>query len=125
MQSILLLALAIFCSSATAGWVQVSSSGGGVARYYVDTTETLKSSTFRRAWQMVDLAKPDSDGMHSMRGLLEFDCNAGRLRWLSETWYSGSMGSGRVIKSDKTLRDWRIAENNSSGLAVLRYVCSN
>lgn len=121
----LLLLLMLFCNVAIADWVKVTSSGSGAMTYYIESTQITRSGTLRRAWEMVDLASADSDGMLSMRGLLEFDCQSGQVRWLSETWYSGRMGSGRVIREDNSTREWRTAKQSSSGLTVFRYVCSN
>ena len=121
-----LIIIQIFITtSAWAEWVKVTSGGGGAISYYIDPSKITKHGNIRQTMELIDRTTPDSDGMLSLTGVLDYDCKENKLRWRSETWYDGNMGTGKVLRTDTSIRIWRQEPKGNTGNTLLRYVCSH
>ncbi len=108
-----------------ADWARIATGGGGTITFYIDDSSILRIGNLRQARELVDRTTPDSNGMLSMQGLLEYDCKEEKSRWSSETWYSGNMGAGRILRNDTSIREWNHVLQGKTGNTLLRYVCSH
>lgn len=108
-----------------ADWAFVAASEY-VGRFYIDPHTIQKNGDIRRAQQLNSWNEPLSDGSHSMRYLMEYDCNELQDRSLEASVHSGPMGNGLLIRSfpfDAKSKFSRV-KPGSVGLTILNYVCT-
>ncbi len=73
-------------------WVAVY--GTDATTFYIDPGAIRVNGHLRRAWEVHDLKKRDSNGAMSLRFLHEYDCREGRHRILSIWRHSEPMAGG-------------------------------
>ena len=84
---------ALLCAhAAQAQWVLVGPPGE--AEFYVDRSSISAQGDTLRVWEMLSLAKPDGEGTHSSRFLMEYDCKGSRSRGLEMVTYGQAMAKG-------------------------------
>jgi hypothetical protein len=122
----LLILLMLVSQPAWADWVELGSTDD--ATNYIDPETVRKTPNGRRVWVMASLDQPKTVSFgtyQSGKFVVEFDCRDERSRILQTSWYSGPMGSGTPIHSDRAgiHGPWEFAVPGSGGKTMLKAVC--
>ena len=129
-----LLLLLIFVSQPVwAEWTEISTLAEGTKKeisLYVDLDSIRKTENGRRMWHLRDfkVAQRDSKSepeYKSSKILTEFGCAGERLRTLSISDHSKSMGTGDVVWTSNNAGAWKYSSPGSVGEALLGYACNN
>ena len=97
MRIVVYLVLVFITTSVNAGWMNMEDTNNEV--HYMDTDTIVSDGVLRKVWQLTDRKKAGSDGVMSLRVLLEFDCSAETYRLLEIFAYSKPMATGVVVHS--------------------------
>lgn len=100
------LMLLVVCCSASAEWVLMSRSDDGSIEVFIDPNSVKSSGIYRRVWVLLNLKKIGEFGERSTLAYEEHDCIESRNRTLSLSFYSGSMGDGKVLHSLEASGKW-------------------
>lgn len=122
MRIILCLLMALAAAPAWADWVKLSESSG--ATFYVDRDAISKDGNFRRVWALTDLKQRNKGGEMSRRVLYEYDCMAGRVRFLSGASHSDPMAKGSTLYSKNDPDNWDNVRPNSPVEQIFRLACT-
>ena len=120
----LLLSMLMSPSASYAKWTIVSENISG-SSFYVDFERTRKHDGYVYFWRLSNYSKPNSFG--SLSGLVYFqaDCKIFRVKYLSDTYFTGPMGTGEKNGgSSEPDKDWTYPKPGSSSEQVLEAVCS-
>jgi hypothetical protein len=124
----LLITLLVLCSApAYAEWVAVGTADDGMTVY-------ADPDTIRRTWDLVKMeALYDFKTIRTVEGnpylsykvQREYDCAEERIRYLAFTFFSGNMGSGKVVPttSDEQQKSEPV-QPDSIGLTLLKAACA-
>ena len=94
--------------------------------FYVDMDRIRKVDGYVYYWQLTDLLKPNSDGEFSGKLYIHGDCKLFRLKVLSASFYTQSMGEGITSSTSNTPdEEWRYPIPKSPGEYVLNAVCNH
>jgi hypothetical protein len=85
MKKLLAVGMILLSTSAWAEWVEFSKNQDG-SMFFIDPA-TKKGGSRPRVWVWGIYAQPMSFGIRSFKSLREADCNAGRSRDLTVTYY--------------------------------------
>ena len=97
MKKLLLTALLCFCVNAYAvNWKLVTTVKDG-SSFFVDVDNIKKHNGLVYYWELVNYLKPLSGGTNSSINKWKVDCVGEKLTWLNATFYSQSMGKGRIL----------------------------
>jgi hypothetical protein len=124
---LLMVATLMLVSNAAraADWAATAEAGDFV--HYIDTANIKSDGDIRQAWLLTEWKSRSVSGVLSQRSLMEFDCKNARVRTLpdSESYHSGPMGTGNVIKSSLTPNyEWADIAPFTPGSVTLKVVCS-
>ena len=123
MKKLLLTALLCFCVNAYAfNWKKVGESLIG-DNYYVDVSNIKKHNGLIYYWELVDYLDPNL-GANSSIGKYKANCGEEKLTWLNVTYYSQSMGRGKII-TESTPENIQYPKPNSVGYVVMKFACKN
>jgi len=103
-KAILMMILAVVSSSAMAEWVEVTwmeHDDGGKTVYYADPTTLRVNENRVKIWALDDHVHYEGSSSYSVKSIEEFDCEKDTHRTYNFTRYSGNMGHGKIITSDK------------------------
>jgi hypothetical protein len=102
MRIFLMLLLSVAGSNAMAQWILVDSNRK--AYNYFDTESSHKIGDTIKIEFLSDLISPEnvvgSSPFMSIKALYEFKCKLGQSRTVEMYWYSGNMGTGKLIHSE-------------------------
>lgn len=121
------LMLLVVCCSASAEWVLMTSSGDGSIDVFIDPKSVKPNSSYphiMRVWTLINLKEKGRYGERSLSAYEEHDCGEGRYRLLTHSLFSGSMGGGKIIKSDRNTSDWSFIRPDSLGDPIHKLLCS-
>lgn len=126
MRFFLITLLALVAFPAWADWVFVADSEQG-DHFYIDPQTIQKNGDIRRVRQLNSWKEPLPDGPHSMRYLMEYNCNELQDRSLESSVHSGPMGNGLLIRtfSFDTQSKFSRVKPGSVALTLLNYVCTH
>ncbi len=122
MRIILCLLLVLAAAPARADWVKLSESSG--ATFYFDRDSISKDRNFRRVWALTDLKQRNKGGEMSRRVQYEYDCMAGRVRFLSGSSHADPMGKGGTLYSKNDPDNWDNVRPNSPLEQIFRLACT-
>jgi hypothetical protein len=119
----LLILVCLFCSlAAHAEWVLVSKNEFGTS-LYVDPNIKI-TGNLRMFWHIQDLAKADTQGDMSYRGVWQYDCTEKKQRNMQVAAYSKPMAGGNKTEEVYQPTEWVTIGADSSSQALLKFVCS-
>jgi hypothetical protein len=95
---------------------------------YADLASISKTDNGRKMFVLWDYKLPQGDPKNksqykSEKALEEYDCSSKRLRSLTDTIYSGQMGSGKVVDSNTNPSEWKSPSVGSPANADIEIVC--
>lgn len=113
---------------AYAEWVAViSSESSGGYTVYVDPDTIRREEDGVEMWELYDhKTRGTKDGYSflSFKKRNEYGCAEERLRTLATTYYSGSMGNGRLVSSKPDQGKWKRVPPGSVGEALWKVACN-
>lgn len=120
-----LLAAAFACATnaSQAEWVEVASNAQ-VATYMDSESVRMPADKIFRVWLLASYTQAIPANRRSSKTYQEFDCLKATVRGLAVTWYSGPMGSGRVIDGDHIPEVPRFFPPASALADVANIVCN-
>ena len=121
----LALWLGTVCGVASAEWVRVG--GSSEATTYADSSSISKNGNMAKMWILNDfntaIAEGNGKPYLSMKRLQEYDCKAMKLRSISITVHSGSMGGGSLVHSGADDMQWFPVRSGSIREATWKFAC--
>lgn len=101
---VLMLALGLACSSASAAWTKVTANDE--ATTYADVSTINKVGDIAKMSDVVDIKNPRAGVKYSsIKSLHEYDCKLNESRVVAYSMYSGSMAGGKVVDSSGRIHD--------------------
>ena len=92
-----------------AEWVLASGNDETGLKVYIDPDSIRRKENLAKMWQLHDYKTVQTvagDSLLSMKRFSEYDCAEKRVRMLGYTWFSGGMGSGKVVYSAPEVQPW-------------------
>lgn len=121
MKKCLFAYLLFAAGTALAEWTKMSENDD--ANVYIDRTTLRQDGNLRSVWQLHDEKKRGQDGTMSSRIRWEYDCMGERVRIISASNYSGSMGAGKKLYTVYEPSSWRDVAPGTMGHNGLKAVC--
>lgn len=116
--------LMLISAPAWAGeWKKVAQSADHGYVYYIDDETIKKDGSYRRFWLLGDFKTKGPLKELSEKSRYEVDCKEERSRFLTLLLYSGNMGTGQVVQIVDKPDNWSYIPPETSGSAVMQYVC--
>ena len=112
------LVLTVFSTPVFAEWTEVDENFDGDT-FYVDFERIRKHGGYVYWWQLVDLLKPDNDGLLSYTVYFQGDCKSFGYKTLNENHYNRPMGRGFVQTITPKNPKWYYPEDNT----ILKRIC--
>lgn len=124
---LLIIFLVLGSGPAIAEWAEVglSKSYGGYT-VYADPSTIRHGSGLVKMWALYNYKTTRTDaGLSylSRRTQQQYDCGDARYRFLSETYFSGNMGSGDEVYTNLDERKWEPVTPASVGQALWKLAC--
>ena len=120
MKTILFSVLILFSINGFAfNWKKVSENSLG-SSYYVDNIKKHNGLVYY--WTLVDLLEPLSDGTNSYIDKFKVDCVKEKQTFLNETFYSQSMGKGKILE-DSSPNKIEYPKPKEFGYTSMKFAC--
>ncbi|MCI0427450.1 MAG: hypothetical protein L0Z46_05500 [Nitrospiraceae bacterium] len=110
-----------------AGWVLTSGNDEAGLTVFVDPDTIRRKGNLVKMWQLYDYKTVQTvagDSLLSIKRYNEFDCTEERTRMLAYTWFSGNMGSGKVVYSTPDEQQWEPVVPRSINRTLWKVACS-
>ena len=110
-----------------AEWVLTSGDDAAGLAVYVDPGTIRRKGNLAKMWQLYDYKTVQTvagDSLLSMKRFNEYDCTEERTRMLAYTWFSGNMGSGKVVYSTPDEQQWEPVVLRSINRTLWNVACS-
>jgi hypothetical protein len=110
-----------------AEWVLTSGDDAAGLAVYVDPGTIRRKGNLAKMWQLYDYKTVQTvagDSLLSMKRFNEYDCTEERTRMLAYTWFSGNMGSGKVVYSTPDEQQWEPVVPRSINRTLWNVACS-
>jgi len=124
----LLLTLQVLSSGPVyAEWVLASGNDEAGLTVYVDPDTIRRKGNLVKMWQLYDYKTVQTvagDSLLSIKRYNEYDCTEERTRMLAYTWFSGNMGSGKVVYSTPDEQQWEPVIPRSINRTLWKVACS-
>jgi hypothetical protein len=128
MKRLLLITLLVLNSGPVyAEWVLTSGNDDAGLTVYVDPDTIRRKGNLVTMWQLYDyktIQTVAGDSLLSIKRYNEYDCTEERTRMLAYTWFSGNMGSGKVVYSTPDEQQWEPVVPGSINRTLWRVACS-
>lgn len=124
MKKLLTIFLLSFSINGYCEWKVIDSDKDGSG--YIDPSTIKKSLNLVKVWEMIDyktLQKNNGFTYKSLVSLREYDCKDDRVRGLSITYFSDSMGNGKPVNQDNQTTEWVYLPPGSLGITKLKGLC--
>lgn len=111
----------------SAAWILTSGNDETGLQVYIDPDSIRRNGDLAKMWQLLDYKTVQTvagDSLLSMKRFSEYDCIAERTRMLGYTWFSGNMGSGKVVFSTPEVQQWEPIGSRSINRTLWRFACS-
>ena len=119
------LMLLLVSGAASAEWTSVGASDEHIQ--YVDKGSIRRNGNSVKMWGLMDyktVEKTDGKSYLSSKEQREYDCKEERTRLLAFLWFSGQMGSGKVVLSNSvTSMTWDPIAPGSVGVTLWTIAC--
>jgi hypothetical protein len=116
-----LIALVLASGPAAADWVQYAA--GDNHTWFYEEPFLRREGGLRTFWIVKNLSAADEKEARSYRFLVQFDCNKGHYRYLSERAFKEPMGEGKILFFDDTFTKWLAAAPNGLMAHLQTHVC--
>ena len=121
------LMLLMTAGAANAEWTLIGSSGDEFIQY-VDLATIRRNGNLVKMWDLADFKTVQKsaagESYLSNKIQTEYDCKEEKSRSLAFTWFSGKMGSGKVVVSNGNVRDeWSPIGPGSIAEALWKIAC--
>jgi hypothetical protein len=103
------------------GWEPILSGNDFVT--YINRDRIQKNGEKRRVWVLKDYREANAIGAVSSRSLLEVDCKEEKIRILTSTEHSGSMGDGNILNEQNSIQGWIPIPPNTGVDSIHLAVC--
>ena len=111
-------------------WHKISHDNDGMT-YYVDVDTIKKEDNFVYYRNLIDFSEPTKTGILSNIHTFKVDCVREKQIWLSNTFYSQSMATGKIITNGvpvwnhygSTLNEIRSLTPNSIEHTIMKFIC--
>ena len=110
-----------------AEWVLTSGNDDAGLTVYVDPDTIRRKGNLVKMWQLYDYKTVQTvagDSLLSIKRYNEYDCTEERTRMLAYTWFSGNMGSGKVVYSTPDEQQWEPVIPPSINRTLWNVACS-
>jgi hypothetical protein len=110
-----------------AGWELTSGDDETGLTVYVDPDTIRRKGNLVKMWQLYDyktIQTVAGDSLLSIKRYNEYDCTEERTRMLAYTWFSGNMGSGKVVYSTPDEQQWEPVIPRSINRTLWNVACS-
>jgi len=110
-----------------AEWVLTSGDDEAGMTVYVDPDTIRRKGNLVKMWQLYDyktVRTVAGDSFLSFQRQNEYDCTEERTRMLAYTWFSGNMGSGKVVYRTADEQKWEPVIPRSIDRSLWRVACS-
>ena len=124
MKYILLISTLMFSAGSWAEWTEVGENVSG-DKTYVDFDRIRKVKGLVYFWRIRDYLEPSSTGMLSTKTYYKADCETMRSMFLSISAYKLPMAEGAADSTFTPEPEWRYAQPDSVGEAILEAVCNH
>jgi len=124
-KAILMILLAVVCSSVMAEFIHVNKSSNYT--FYADPNTIRKSDNKVKMWDLNDYKMPEKIGgkeTMSTRSQREYNCEEEKSRMLYGTFHSKNMGRGEIVLTINKTTEWEPVIPDSTGESLLKYACS-
>ena len=126
---LLITLLVLSSGSVHAEWVAVEKNNelAGIMTVYVDPDTIRRKGNLVTMWQLYDFKAIQTvagDSLLSIKRYNEYDCTEERTRMLAYTWFSGNMGSGKVVYSTPNEQQWEPVIPRSINRTLWKVACS-
>ena len=122
MKKLLLLTLLCFSINGFAfNWKLVFVDSKGTS-YHVDLDNIKKHNGIVYYWRLADYLEPIRDGNSSLNKY-KVNCGEEKKTLLRSTWYSQSMGKGRIVFEDSANKI-QYPKPQSIGYALMKSICN-
>tara|TARA_A100001015_G_scaffold219071_1_gene246331 strand:+ start:511 stop:891 length:381 start_codon:yes stop_codon:yes gene_type:complete len=92
--------------------------------FYIDIDNIKKHKGLVYYWMLVDRLEPTTIGVNSSISKFKVDCVIEKLTRINSTFYSQSMGRGKII-TESTPENIQYPKPNSVGYVVMKFACKN
>ena len=124
MKTILFSILILFSINGFAyNWEKITETEEGHS-LYVDVDTIKKHNGLVYFWMLVDRLEPTTIGVNSSISKFKVDCVIEKLTRINSTFYSQSMGRGKII-TESTPENIQYPKPNSVGYVVMKFACKN
>jgi hypothetical protein len=109
-----------------AEWVLTSGNDDAGLTVYVDPDTIRRNGNLAKMWQLHDYKTVQTvagDSLLSIKRYNEYDCTEVRTRMLGYTWFSGNMGSGKVVYSTNDVQQWEPVVARSIDRSLWKVAC--
>ena len=126
---LMLVVLMLSATSVYAEWTAVGENSDAGTTTYVDFATLQRSGNLVKVWELVDyktMQKPGYGGYLSAKVQVQLDCQEGKTRILSSTWFSNNMGDGSVVRSSSNPGEenpWEPMQPRSAGETLFKIAC--
>jgi hypothetical protein len=128
MKRLLLITLLVLSGGPVyAEWVLTSGNDDAGLTVYVDPATISRKGNLAKMWQLHDYKTVQTvagDSLLSIKRYNEYDCTEERTRMLGYTWFSGNMGSGKVVYSTNDVQPWEPVVSRSIDRSLWKVACS-
>jgi len=119
---VLMLALGLACSSASAAWTKVTANVE--ATTYAEVSTINKVGDIAKMSDLVDIKVPRAGVKYSsIKSLHEYDCKLNKSRVVTYSMYSGSMAGGKIVDSSSRIHDWLPAKFGGATAELWKIAC--
>ena len=120
---IMLFSTIMLLSPSYSDWTKVATNVKGTS-FYIDFDRIRKHDGYVYFWRLSDWGKLNKKGFRSSIVYQQGDCKLFRLKYLSDNYYKGAMGTGEEIGgSNIPDKDWNYPQPNSTAEETLQSVC--
>lgn len=119
---VLMLAMAISCSSVNAAWTKVTANDEAIT--YADVSTIHRIGDIAKMSDVIDIKKPRvGEKYSSIKSFHEYDCKLQKSRVVDYSMYSGSMGGGKIVDSNSRTHDWLPTKFGGATAALWKVAC--
>ena len=118
--------MALGSGAAYAEWVLASGNDDTGLLVYIDSDSIRRNGHLAKMWQLYDYKTVQTvagDSLLSMKRFNEYDCAEERTRTLGYTWFSGNMGTGKVVYSTPEVQQWEPVGSHTINHTLWKVAC--
>ena len=105
-------------------WKKVTEGFNNGHSFYVDIENIKKHNGLVYYWMLVDRLEPTTIGVNSSISKFKVDCVIEKLTRINSTFYSQSMGRGKII-TETTPNKILYPKPNTVTYTVMKFACNN